>query len=137
MKVIVALVAGVAALSGCHGLLIEFYQEPCQDINLSDPGDPTLLFVVDGQDLLIQKSYSFVSTEALFHPDVEVNGPAMMRGYTIEVDEGWDSNTSTSADSPTFCYSPGLRVVEGESIGVSVTWMDQNSKETVAVTGDF
>ncbi len=129
-------VASLSA-SGCSGLLVEAYQEPCEDVNLSDPGEPEIFFEADGDDLLIRKSFSFVDVDAVFDPVVEMSGPALLRGYTLEVDEQWKTLNADSGGGTELCLSPGLRLVDGQSTSVSVTWSDTSDEDPVEVTGSY
>ena len=122
----------VALLGGCKAYTVEFEQSYCSDVNLSEPGDPEIWFVEDGDDLLIQRSHAFVSSDALFDPVVEIDASSVFSRVKFQVEEHWkDMGTSKE----TSCIAPTLRVLDAVADSFSVEWYEEDLAGVAVAVG--
>ena len=121
----------IALFGGCRAYTVEFEQSYCSDVNLSDPGDPEIWFVEDGDDMLILRSHAFVSSDALFDPVVEIDASSVFGRVKFQVEEFW-KDLGTSKE--TSCIAPTLRVLDAVTDSFSVEWYEGDlGGATVAV----
>ena len=122
----------IAALSGCQAYTVGFEQSYCTDVNLSDPGDPEIWFVEDGDDLLIIRSHAFVSSDWLFDPVVEIGARSVFGRVDFLVEEKWKE---VGASEETSCISPTLRVSDAVGDSFSVEWYEDEADGTPVAIG--
>ena len=103
-------------LWACNPTALEFSAEAvgCEDLDFSEEenGDSQLLTNIDGDDLLVSRTFVYQNCDATFTPTYEVDG------YKVYIREFWQSDDNTCQ----VCFQPTVRVLGGADLELEFWW---------------
>lgn len=100
-------------LLGCQPLNVAVEQIACEDVDLD--GEPEILFVEDGGDLLMRRTLSFRGDFDTFSPTVD------SAGKSFQVREAWETSPDSTNE---LCWFPQLRVLDAPPGHYRVEWFE-------------
>jgi hypothetical protein len=104
-------------LCSCGALTMSAEQYPCTDVALD--GEPALVIVPDGDDLLVYRTLAFEGEYDDFVPEGEVDAG------TVFIRETWQADSDSFAD---LCWFPTVRLAGAVDRRLTIEWYDGDAE---------
>ena len=102
----------------CGPISLEFSPENngCENIDFDNPSASEIILQEEGDDLLVQRTMVFKSSNAEFAPEYEV------KGNEIYIREFWNGE-----EGDEFCWNPTVRILNHPGVFLEFWWYQENN----------